>query len=362
MNKLSYAILGSGMMGHEHIRNILLQENTEVTAVADPNTKMRETAIAFSGGKARGFTDYRDLLASKLADVLVIASPNYTHIDVLADAMNCGLPILVEKPLCTTLEDCNKILELAKDYPAPIWVGMEYRYMPPVELLIRAVHDFKIGNLKMLSIKEHRFPFLNKVNDWNRFSIKTGGTLVEKCCHFFDLMRLITRSEPLQVYASGGQVVNHLDEQYGEKIPDVLDHAFVIVDFKSGVRAMLELCMFSEGSYFQEEITVIGDSAKFVAQIPGPTRFWPGKEERHSQVTFSPRNPKQPVREEVEVDKAYLTAGDHHGSTFFQHKKFCATVRFGNLVEVTLDDGREAVRIGAAAEESVRTGRPVTLN
>jgi hypothetical protein len=51
----------------------------------------------------------------------------------------------------------------------------------------------------MLSIREHRFPFLTKVGDWNRFSENTGGTMVEKCCHFFDLMRLITRSEAVRV-------------------------------------------------------------------------------------------------------------------------------------------------------------------
>ena len=61
--------------------------------------------------------------------------------------------------------------------------------------MIEEIHKKTIGELKMLSIREHRFPFLVKVNDWNRFAKNTGGTLVEKCCHFFDLMRLIVQSE-----------------------------------------------------------------------------------------------------------------------------------------------------------------------
>ena len=68
--------------------------------------------------------------------------------------------------------------------------------------------------LQMLSIREHRFPFLPKVGDWNRFSANTGGTMVEKCCHFFDLMRLIVGSEAVRVYCSGAMDVNHLDEVY----------------------------------------------------------------------------------------------------------------------------------------------------
>ena len=59
----------------------------------------------------------------------------------------------------------------------------------------------------MLSITEHRFPFLQKVNNWNRFTANSGGTFVEKCCHFFDLMRLILKSDPVRVMASAGQEV-----------------------------------------------------------------------------------------------------------------------------------------------------------
>lgn len=83
----------------------------------------------------------------------------------------------------------------------------------------------------MLTIKEHRFPFLVKVENWNRFNEFTGGTLVEKCCHFFDLMRLIIQSDPIRVMASGNQDVNHKNEIINGKTPDILDNAFVIIDF-----------------------------------------------------------------------------------------------------------------------------------
>ena len=56
----------------------------------------------------------------------------------------------------------------------------------------------------MLSIREHRFPFLHKVGHWNRFNKWTGGTLVEKACHFFDLMRRLVQDDVVSVYASGG--------------------------------------------------------------------------------------------------------------------------------------------------------------
>ena len=125
-----------------------------------------------------------------------------------------------------------------------------------------------MGNVHMVSIREHRFPFLNKVGDWNRFTRNTGGTLVEKCCHYFDLMNLITGQRPVSVMASGGQNVNHLDEFYDGERSDILDNAYVIVEYPNNVRAMLDLCMFAEATRNQEELSVVGDAGKVEALIP----------------------------------------------------------------------------------------------
>ncbi|MFN3549947.1 MAG: Gfo/Idh/MocA family protein [Mesorhizobium sp.] len=356
-----YGIIGSGMMGREHMRNIALLEGTEIAAVSDPHPESRELAAGPGGERCRAFADHRDLLAADLCDALVIASPNDTHADILRDVLATTKPVLVEKPLCATVEDCRAIETLARGRTAPVWVAMEYRYMPPVERLRAELAAGAAGRPRMISIREHRFPFLSKVDDWNRFSARTGGTLVEKCCHFFDLMRLLSGSEAVRVYASGAMDVNFLDERYDGRRPDILDNAFVVVDFANGVRAMLDLCMFAEGSWWQEQVAVTGDRARIEAFVPGPARFSPDGRERASEVVISPRATKQPIREEIHVDAAILAAGDHHGSTFFQHQKFLDLVRHGGTPEVTIEDGLKSVLIGAAAEESARTGRAVEL-
>ena len=143
----------------------------------------------------------------------------------------------------------------------------EHRYIPTIARLIAEAESGMIGELKMLTIREHRF-LCARVDDWNRFSSRTGGTLVEKCCHFFDLMRLILKSEPTRILASGGQDVNHLDEVYGGEKSDILDNAFVIVDFESAARALLEICMFAECSKHQEEISLVGTLGKLEAFKP----------------------------------------------------------------------------------------------
>jgi myo-inositol 2-dehydrogenase/D-chiro-inositol 1-dehydrogenase len=215
----------------------------------------------------------------------------------------------------------------------------------------------------MFSIREHRFPFLVKVDDWNRFNQYSGGTLVEKCCHFFDLMRVMTRSEPVRVFASASVANNHLDERYALGVPDILDNAYVIVDFASGQRAFLELCMFAEGARYQEEISVVGNRGKVECFVPGPGRFWPAHlgDAPIPKLVLSPRDPKGPRELDVPVDPTLLAAGDHNGSTFYQHQRFNAAVRGEGAVDVSLRDGLIAVVMGLAAQESAATGQAISL-
>ena len=356
-----YAIIGSGMMGQEHIRNLHLIEGAEVVAVADPDEGMRSSAAAVAGPACRSYADHRALLSDEALDSVVVAAPNHLHAPIMADLLVTELAILCEKPLGLDPGECVRMAELARTRKAPVWVAMEYRYMPPIARLIAAEREGAAGRARMLTIREHRFPFLEKPGAWNRFSATSGGTLVEKCCHFFDLMRLILRAEPTRVFASGAHDVNFLDVSIGGQIPDMLDNAFVLVDFDSGARAMLDLCMFAEGAFWQEEVSLTGDQARLDARVPGPARFQPGAVERPSEFVISPRSTKDPIREVIETDPKILRAGDHHGATFYQHQRFFDMLSTGAAPDVTLDDGLIAVAVGAAAEESARTGLPVSL-
>ena len=110
---------------------------------------------------------------------LLITSPDHLHLDQSEQiARQRPLPVLVEKPLFTDGADALRLAALRAAYSAPIWVAMEYRYMPAVAHLIEQAQA-ATGGIRMLTIREHRFPFLRKVGDGNRFNRNTGGTLVE---------------------------------------------------------------------------------------------------------------------------------------------------------------------------------------
>ena len=367
MDNLTYGIIGCGMMGQEHLRNIALIEGARVGAIFEPDAAMRAASEAACAELGLGTPvlagSVAEVLAVEAVTCLLIASPNYLHLGQLEEiAATRPLPILVEKPLFTDPADAPRLAALRAAYPAPIWVAMEYRYMPPVTRLIEEA-EAATGGVKMLTIREHRFPFLEKVGDWNRFNRNSGGTLVEKCCHFFDLMRHILQSDPVRVMASGGQAHNHLDESYGGEVPDIWDNAYVIIDFASGARAMLELCMFAEGARYQEEISAVGPKGKIECLVPGPGRFWPAHlgEPPVPQVIVSPRDPKGPVMMEIPVDPELLAAGDHNGSTYYQHARFAKAARGAAPIEVALSDGWWACVMGMAAQQSAATGQAVRI-
>jgi predicted dehydrogenase len=347
---LRYGIIGTGMMGIEHILNLRLVPDATVTAFADPHPRSQKWGRDTAGPDAELYADYRALLANAPVDVLVVATPNHTHAEVLEDVFRTEKPVLIEKPLCTTLDDCRRVEELAAKHPALVWVAMEYRYMPPVTRLVEEVRRGTVGRPRMLSIREHRFPFLPKVGNWNRFSRNTGGTLVEKCCHFFDLMSHILASRPVRVYASAGQDVNHLDEEYDGERPDLLDNAYTVVDFESGARALLDLCMFAEASRNQEEICVAGDQGKVEAFIP------------ESNVVIGRRDPREVRTEHIHVEERILKAGGHHGSTYFEHLAFRKALLEGAPPEVSVQDGLLAVAVGLAAQQSAAEGRAIELS
>ena len=299
-------------------------------------------------------SNHRELLESGLCDVVVIASPNHTHHEVLLDVLDSGVHALVEKPLCTTVEHCNDAIKRAEATDRPgrvIWMGLEYRFMPPTQRVLAEIRAGTVGQVQMVAIREHRFPFLVKVGNWNRFNRNTGGTLVEKCCHFFDLMNLLVDDQPVRVMASGAQDVNHLDERYDDEVPDIFDNAFVIIEYEHGARAMLDLCMFAEASRNEQEISVVGRLGKVEALVSeGIVRIGHRSDGYGSVRTESITHPD--IRH----------VGMHHGASYLEHVALRDAILSASEPAVTLRDGLTSVAVGVAAHRSIEEGRFVGLN
>jgi myo-inositol 2-dehydrogenase / D-chiro-inositol 1-dehydrogenase len=184
-SKIRCAVLGCGMMGQEHISYLLgFPDEVSIDFSCDPHEPSLQQCTKviqeFRKANAAPTMLLSELELYKYADqidLLVIATPNYQHTDTLLRWGQQNLTILLEKPVAVSSEQLDR-LRSSQSFVARIWVAMEYRFIPAIAKLIELLPT--VGDIKMVTIRENRFPFLKKIGEWNRDRNKTGDSLVEK--------------------------------------------------------------------------------------------------------------------------------------------------------------------------------------
>ncbi|MFW5643430.1 MAG: Gfo/Idh/MocA family protein [Alkalispirochaeta sp.] len=355
-------VVGTGMIGREHIRVTYLEGRADIKGLYDTSSRSLTEALRMiedlrPGAEVRTYPSLSEACNDPEIDGIIICTPNYTHLEVLKTAVQSGKPILLEKPMATTLTDAQEILRLSAEYPSFIQVGLQYRY----KAIYRTAYDNlvglrRIGELKTISISEHRIEFLDKVSQWNKFSRYSGGTLVEKCCHYFDLFNYFSGSKPTAVTAVGRRDTNYREFQRDGEKADILDSAFVTVEYENGIHANFSLCMFAP--MFHEEITLCGSAGRIHAFetddfLPGSgleTGFELRTTDGHPAVTSQLHYP------------AVIESSGHSGATFFEHSDFVERMLGHETQSATVEEGYWSVVVGVAAETAVREGRKVYID
>ena len=346
------AIIGAGSMGAEHAETVASVGEAKVVGVVDPNPSCVEYTLREIPDRdaVTVYDTPEAAAASDEVDGLIVATPNNTHWDIVRRVLPYKKHLLVEKPMTTTVEDAVALADAVAEYPAVFYVGLEIRFKPFIQEVLHEVRRRRsVGEVKMISIMEHRVPFLEKWQQWNKFQEQSGGTLVEKCCHFFDLFNLLAESRPVRVFGTGAQDVAYRDYEYGGQRSDIIDNAFVTVDYANGVRACLNLCMFNQRGC-REQIIVNGDRASLYASNTPEDRIEvvTGGDELDRVVTAK-ANPK------------IAATGTHAGATYYEHVAFYDCIRNGGRPVADAVDGLWSVVIGALAEQSIQEGRPIEV-
>jgi predicted dehydrogenase len=234
-------------------------------------------------------------------------------------------------------------------------VGLQYRHKAIyAEAIEEVVRRQRIGRVHSVNMLEHRFPFLDKVGQWNKFNAYTGGTLVEKCCHYFDLLNLFAGGLPRQVFASGGQAVNFHDFVRGNEKSDGIDQAQVVINYDNGVIGGFSLCMFVPGSV--EELVVCGDAGRLHASESAHLgdanhnhlEIWAG--ENAVSCVSSPTYP------------SYIAQSGHHGSTFYEHIEFIQDLEAGINSGPSMDEAFWSIVTGVAAQTSIERRAAVDID
>ncbi|MEM7705936.1 MAG: Gfo/Idh/MocA family oxidoreductase [Pseudomonadota bacterium] len=354
------AIIGTGTIGMEHMRVAALLGRIRVHGIYDASAHSMEVASEeyrrYSDDTLVRYQCVEDVCRDADVDVIFICTPNHTHIDVLRVVAQGGKALFLEKPMATTLEDAGAIATMAQQYPSFIQVGLQYRFKAPyLEAYHEALERRVLGRLHSVAMREFRPPFLDKVAQWNKFARYSGGTLIEKCCHYFDLINLFAGSRPRRVYAVGQQATNYKDFEYGGERSDIDDLTSTIIEYESGVHATFSLSMSAPNFY--EDLTLCGSRGRLVATESFDFQR-SDKSEASITIELGEHGPSRHT--DLSYTDLVETSG-HHGGTFFEHVALADRLDGKPSAAATPLQGLWSVVVAAAAQASIDSGNPVEI-
>ena len=155
-----------------------------------------------------GYADLREMLTFEFIDLLMIGSPNYLHLEQIRTGLEYGIRIFTEKPVVTTEVETFELLELLTQYGSEqVIVGMILRYAPLFRDLQATAIAGDLGTITSIEASEHIVPGHGAffMRDWRRKATYSGGFLLEKCIHDFDLYQALLGCRPERVVSFGGR-------------------------------------------------------------------------------------------------------------------------------------------------------------
>jgi len=350
MEPLRTGIIGCGKVGDYHAKAYATLPDSAFTAVCGRNRERTEAFARRYG--VRAYTDVETMCRTEHLDVVSVCTPHPIHAQSAVAAADCGCHVLVEKPLASSLADCDAILAAEKRNGVTIGTMVQRRFFRPCMRIHKAIQDGKLGKpvLGMVTMLGWRDKPYYESDAWRgTWDGEGGGVLVNQAPHQLDLL-LWYMGEVDEVYG----VWKNLNHPYIE----VDDTAIAVVKFKSGAVGNIVVSN-SQNPALYGKVHIFGDNgAGAGVQTDGGAMFIAGM----TSVTEPPVNDLWTVPGEEEmlpvwkkedsdffnsVDSMYYYIGE-------QIKDFLAAVREGRKPLVDAAEGRRTVELFTAIYRSTR--------
>jgi predicted dehydrogenase len=347
--KLGMIGINSGISA-EHMRNILQIPELQITALCDIKQENMKEASKNLPLKPRLYTDYRKMLNSEKLDAVVIATPNYLHKEMATASLEAGFHVFCEKPMARTAEECEEMLKAQKKAGRFLQIGMHRRYNPLYEQVKKIIDSGEIGNLKMLWGHEFRGDWKKLSDDFNenskinwRYSQKlSGGTSVEKICHDMDVFNWLIGEPAKRIFASGTVGFYNKDGR------DTVDNLNLIAEYSNNVKTNFILSLFTPFMNLQgRHYGIIGTEGNL--------------EIFEHQFLIRKYKRAEKTHQDIYVDSLGWPESKGHPASLAQWKAFTKSLINNEPPFCDGEKGKEAVRICAACEKSMQTGKIVEI-
>ncbi len=202
------AIVGIGNRAHSWISGIVEQhpEAAELAGLCDPNLDRCKDVNEAYGTKAPVYTDYDRMLAEVKPDLVIVVSPERYHREHIVRALDAGCQVATEKPLCTTIEDAQAIIDAENRNRRKIFMAFNYRHIPLCSKIRELVKKGAIGTPVSMDLTwylDYHGHGASYFRRWHRLMKESGGLLITKACHHFDLANWWMDDVPATVFAFG---------------------------------------------------------------------------------------------------------------------------------------------------------------
>ncbi|MEW6304721.1 MAG: Gfo/Idh/MocA family oxidoreductase [Verrucomicrobiota bacterium] len=343
---LRLGFIGIGAMGLSHVKQFHVKQAARARAVAVCSRNDANIRKALEvAPDARVFRDERELIHSDL-DAVVISSPNSTHAALARETLASGKHLFLEKPVGVTREECASVLAAAEKSDRVVLIGHELRYSAFFQKMKALVDAGDIGTPRMVWTREFRGPFQPKSGQWIQDDRMSGGMMVDKNCHHFDIMNWWVGARPKRVAAFGGTAVNRVIDGPHQ----VNDHSTVSFEYANGVRGTLQICLFARDFPHEDlEMGIVGDAGMLQTRIST------------IEILQWKRGSGQgePIAHQVAA-RGGEGWGNHLGFDEI-HAAFLDAVLDGKRPLTTVPDCVDGTLLAIAAEESIRSRQIVEI-
>ncbi len=325
-------VIGVGRIGRMHA-GLLLREvpGTTVVAVADAVPHVAASVAADLGVQALGIDE---LLANSDVEAVAICTSTDTHVDLVVKAASAGKAIMCEKPVSLNLAEVDRALAAVDAAGVPFMVGFNRRFDPGHASVAQAVKNGTIGDLHLLRVTSR-----DPAPPPPEYVAVSGGIFLDMMIHDFDMVRFVTGSDVVEVFARGAVRV---DPRIGEA-GDV-DTAVVVLTHENGTITTIDNSREAVYGYDQR-IEAFGSGGMAASDNPARHNGWV----RTAEATVGEPLP-------------WFFLDRYLPSYRLEWAAFADYVRGGGDSPVGTRDGREPVRMGLAATRSLKEGRPVRLD
>ena len=224
---LRVGVIGLGRAGEKHARAFSRVPGVTVSALCDANRE-RLGALTASLG-ARGYADYRELLADPSVDAVSIVLPDDRHRDVTLAAIRASKHVLLEKPIASRLDEGREIAEAARGYPKTFMVGHLLRFDARHTLARDAVAAGEIGRIIHVACRRN-----STITGAAMYRSHNTDTPIHLMVHDVDYINWIVGAPASRVFAKGRQL---LLKEWGMQ-----DTILATVEYQDGTLAALEAC------------------------------------------------------------------------------------------------------------------------